>query len=95
MGFRRQTKTKGGFQLQDYQRLGQQVVNLYDELKPNRTALYRTNFIKGLLSGLGGVVGATVGIAVLLWLLSLFGQIPLIGHFVDAVKHTLQSRTAR
>jgi hypothetical protein len=85
-------KRSPGFAPEDYKRLGEQVVELYDELKPNRKALYRTNFVKGLLSGLGGVVGATVGIALLLWLLSLFGQIPFIGHFVDTVKHTLQNR---
>lgn len=85
-------KRAPGFTPEDYTRLGKQVVELYDELKPNRRALYRTNFIKGILSGLGGVVGATVGIAALLWLLSLFGQVPFIGHFVDSVKHTLQSR---
>jgi len=93
MKFGSRTKAKSGFQAEDYQRLGQQIVNLYDELKPDRAALYRTNFLKGLVSGLGGVVGATVGIALLLWLLSLFGQIPFIGHFVDAVRHTLQNRT--
>lgn len=85
-------KSSPGFAPEDYKRLGKQVVELYDELKPNRKVLYRTNFIKGILSGLGGVVGATVGIALLLWLLSLFGQIPFIGHFVDTVKHTLQNR---
>ncbi len=76
----------------NYQQLGRQVVELYDELKPNRAALYRTNFLKGVVSGLGGIVGATLGIAALLWLLSLFGQVPIVGHFVDTVRHTLQSR---
>jgi Domain of unknown function (DUF5665) len=76
-----------------YEDLGRQLEALYDSLNPNRKTVYRVNFIKGVWSGLGGVVGATVGIALLLWLLSLFGQIPLIGHFVDTVKHTLQNRT--
>jgi hypothetical protein len=78
-----------------YEALGRQLETFYDALNPDRKALYRTNFIKGIFGGLGGIVGATVGIAALLWLLSLFGQIPIIGHFVDAVKHTLQNRTAR
>lgn len=75
----------------DYENLGRQFVAVYDALNPDRKLVWRTNFIKGVLSGLGGVIGATLGIAVLLWILSLFGQIPLIGHFVDSIRHTLQS----
>jgi hypothetical protein len=92
MIFSKNKNNSGRFQAKDYQRLGRQVVDMYDELKPNRSAIYRTNFIKGLWSGLGGVIGATVGLALLLWLLSLFGQIPIIGHFVDTVRHTMESR---
>lgn len=83
--------TKADDKAKHYQELGRQLESLYDSLNPNRKAVYRTNFIKGLWSGLGGVVGATVGIALLLWILSLFGQIPIIGHFVDTVRHTLQN----
>jgi hypothetical protein len=75
----------------EYEDLGRQFVAVYDSLNPNRKAVYRTSLVKGLISGLGGVVGATVGIAILLWVLSLFDQIPFIGHFVDAIKHTLQN----
>lgn len=82
----------GQFTDEDYQRLGQQVVDLYDALKPNRTVLYRSSFFKGVVGGLGGVVGATVGVALLLWALSLFDQIPIIGHFVETVKHTIESQ---
>lgn len=76
---------------ENYTQLGRQVVDLYDELKPNRAALYRTNFLKGAVAGLGGVIGATVGIAALIWVLSFFGQIPIIGHFVDVVRNTIQN----
>ncbi|HEY1835494.1 MAG TPA: DUF5665 domain-containing protein [Candidatus Saccharimonadales bacterium] len=85
-------KQSARFTPQDYTRLGKQVVELYAELQLNRKVLYRTSFIKGILSGLGGVIGATIGVALLLWLLSLFGQVPFIGHFVESVKHTLQNR---
>jgi branched-subunit amino acid ABC-type transport system permease component len=76
----------------EQQKLGAMIESMYDTVRPDRGNLYRMAFLKGLIGGLGGIVGATVGIAVLLWLLSLFGQIPLIGHFVDSIRHTLQSR---
>jgi Domain of unknown function (DUF5665) len=85
-------KSKHEFSSDEYQWLGQQMVDVYDALTPKRSALYRTNFIKGVYGGLGGIVGATIGIAALLWLLSLFGQVPIIGHFVDTLKSTLQNR---
>lgn len=76
----------------EQQQLGSMIESMYDTINPNRAKLYRTAFFKGIINGLGGVVGATVGIALLLWLLSLFGQIPLVGHFVDSIRHTLQNR---
>lgn len=87
--FHKQTQS---FSDKDYQKLGQQVVDLYDAIRPDRKALYRANFFKGIMSGLGGVIGATLGVAVLLWVLSLFGQIPIVGHFIDVLKHTIQNR---
>lgn len=75
----------------DYENLGRQFVAVYDALNPDRKRVYRTSLIKGLITGLGGVVGATLGIAALLWILSLFDQVPLIGHFVDTVQRTLQN----
>lgn len=84
--------TKTDDKAKHYEALGKQLESLYDSLNPNRKAVYRTNFIKGIWSGLGGILGATIGIALLLWILSLFGQIPLIGHFVETVRHTLQNR---
>jgi hypothetical protein len=92
MVFRRHHQSASEQKVADQQKLGAMIESMYDAVNPNRTLLYRTAFLKGLISGLGGIVGATVGIAVLIWLLSLFGQIPLIGHFVDSVKHTLQTR---
>jgi len=92
MVFGRQHKSASEQKAADQQKLGAMIESMYDAVNPNRVVLYRTAFFKGIIGGLGGIVGATVGIAVLIWLLSLFGQVPLIGHFVDSVKHTLQSR---
>ena len=77
---------------QDYKKLGQQLVDLYETLRPNRAALYRTAFFKGVLTGVGGVVGATVVIALLIWLLSLFNNVPLIGGFMESIKNTLETQ---
>lgn len=76
---------------QQYERLGRQLAELFNELRPNHKALYRTSFLRGAAGGLGSIVGATVGIALLLWLLSLFSEVPILGHFLTSVRHTLQN----
>lgn len=76
----------------DYQKLGQQVAALYDSVNPDRAGLYRTAFLKGIVTGLGGVIGATVVIVILAWILSLFEQVPLLGPVFENVKNTIQSK---
>jgi Domain of unknown function (DUF5665) len=92
MFLRKGKKSPGQEKLEAQQRLGTMIEAMYDAVNPDRKALYRSAFLKGIAGGIGGIVGATVGIALLLWILSLFGQIPLVGHFVDSIRHTLQAR---
>ena len=50
-----------------YELMGKQLADLYAAVDPKKGAFYRTAFIKGILTGVGGVIGATVVIAILLW----------------------------
>lgn len=53
---------------------------------------YKQSFLKGMFQGLGGVVGATVLVALLIWVLSLFGDVPLIGRFTNKIEQTVESQ---
>lgn len=48
-----------------------------------------TNFVAGIFRGLGAVIGASVFIAFIIWLLALFGRMPLIGEYANEVKTTV------
>ena len=74
----------------DYRKLGEQIESMYDAVRPDRTALYRTSFLKGVATGVGGVVGATIVVALLIWLLSFFQEIPFLGHIVESARHSLE-----
>ena len=76
----------------DYEALGKQVMVLYDHINPDRKGLYRTAFLKGIVTGVGSVIGATLVITLLAWVLSLFGQIPFIGDISKDVQQTIESR---
>jgi hypothetical protein len=76
---------------QEYEQLGRMLENIYESGYIDRNQAYKTSFIKGLVSGLGGVLGATILIALLLWILTLFKQVPLVGPFLEKVRTTVQS----
>lgn len=49
------------------------------------------SLVRGVFAGLGGVIGATAGVAALLFLLQHFGShLPLIGHFLKALSETIK-----
>lgn len=60
----------------------------------DRKTLYLENFIRGIVFGAGGVIGATLLIGILAWILSLFDQIPLIGPFLDETRQTIEQNRA-
>ncbi len=48
-----------------------------------------TNFVAGVFRGLGAIIGASVFIATMIWLLTLFVDIPLIGEYASNAKSTV------
>jgi len=91
--FKKKKKTPAQERYEDYEKLGKQVAALYDHLNPDRHGLYRTAFLKGLITGVGSVVGATIVIAILAWVLTIIGHVPFLGPISDDVRGTLQSRS--
>ena len=76
----------------DYEQLGHMVANIYESGYLDRNKTYKMSFLKGVLGGLGGVIGATIVVGLLVWVLSFFHDVPLVGRFVDHFRHTVQMR---
>ncbi len=61
----------------------------------DKKKLYLNNFLRGMAFSAGGIIGATVLIALLLWILSIFNSVPFIGPFLentrDTIKHSQSS----
>ncbi|CAN5647937.1 hypothetical protein BH23PAT2_BH23PAT2_00340 [soil metagenome] len=75
----------------DYEQLGRMLEMTFMTGYSSRKRYYRMAFVKGLFTGLGSVIGATVVLALLLWTLSLFETFPLIGPVLEGFQDTVNS----
>jgi hypothetical protein len=51
-----------------------------------------SSFVRGAFAGIGGVLGATLGVALLVALLQLFGGFPVIGQYFKDIGQTIENR---
>ncbi len=72
--------------------LGQMLVNIYESGYLDKNQAYKQSFIKGMVGGFGGVLGATILVALFIWLLTLFGHVSLVRPVVDRLRHTVQTQ---
>ena len=82
----------------NHAKLGRQVEQLlFDDyiyiLGSTRKQVWGS-LLRGFFTGLGGVVGATLGVALLLALLHYLGGAPFIGHYIRGIADSI-SRTRR
>lgn len=62
--------------------------DLFYDFHRSRTQVYVMNFMRGIFFGLGSTLGATVVLAIIVWVLSQFtGIVPGLNDVVDTVKH--------
>lgn len=85
---KKQNKSPGD---DEYERLGKLLKHIIETGYPNQKQFYLFNFIRGILIGLGSVIGASIVVALLVWILSLFDEIPLLGPLIDNIQSSLKS----
>jgi hypothetical protein len=63
---------------------------LFNDYYLNRGAVYKMNFVRGLFFGLGSVLGGTVVISLLVWILSFFVDFFVLGEFFQDIQRLLE-----
>jgi hypothetical protein len=66
--------------------------DLFYDTYRHRAKVYRINFFRGLFFGLGSVIGGTVVLAIVVWLLSWLIGIPGLGHFISEIIDQINAR---
>lgn len=69
--------------------LGKKLQQFYNLGFINKKQALLFSFYKGIAYGFGIIIGGSVVVGFLLWFLSKFGQVPLIGHFTNSVRQTI------
>lgn len=65
---------------------------LFQDFNRSRFQVYKMNFVRGIFFGFGSVLGGTVVIAMLIWLLAtLSNYIPPLSDFFDGITKSLDS----
>lgn len=77
-----------------YINLGKQFQGLLDEnyavLQPAWPERIKISVLRGFFSGMAGVIGATIGIALLVFVLYQFQGVPVIGNFFENLANLLK-----
>lgn len=56
-----------------------------------RSRVYAVNFVRGIFFGFGTILGGTILVAALVWLLSQFVGIPVVGDALKDIINTIQN----
>ncbi len=70
--------------------LGKKLQQFYETGYVNKKQALSFTFVKAVITGFGIFLGGTILVALVLWILGFFDQIPLIEHIVRVINSGLQ-----
>lgn len=69
------------------------IQDMLEDMYMNRGSIYKVNFFRGVFFGFGSVLGGTILIALLVWVLAKLGAvIPFLSDFIQQILDALSTR---
>lgn len=65
---------------------------LFNDFHRNKFQVYWINFVRGVFFGFGVLIGGTVVVALVIWILSHFVTIPLIGEYIRQIIEVIEAK---
>lgn len=66
--------------------------DLFYDFNRNQAQIYKMNFLRGIFFGFGSVLGGTIVVAILIWVLSLLGGVfPPLENFFNGITDTVDA----
>jgi hypothetical protein len=72
--------------------LGKKIQAFFDHGYVNKKQALGFSFLKGMATGVGALVGGTIVAGLLIWALSGFKNLPLVGPITNQVQEALQKK---
>ncbi len=69
----------------------QLIEELFYDFHSSRAQVYFMNFTRGLFFGFGTILGGTVLVAILLWVLGQLAFFPYVGEYIQKIIETMQA----
>lgn len=74
-----------------YDQIAKALEALVDSGHIDHSRVYKVNFWRGVFFGLGAALGGTLVVASIIYILSLFTQIPVVGDLVETVRDSIDA----
>ena len=71
--------------------LGKQLDNFITLGYGSKSKAFGLSFLRGVATGLGILIGSSLGLVILLWVLSLLKSIPFVGDISSAIRDAINS----
>lgn len=68
----------------------QLLEELFNDFNRSRVQVYWMNFTRGIFFGFGTLLGGTVLVALLIWILGRFDSLPYIGEYIRNIINTMK-----
>jgi|GEM_PF-691441 len=81
------SKKKTELKPEDYERIGRQLVNVYETGFINDRKFYKMSLIRGILTGLGATIGATIVLSIVIWILS---SLPIVRDLTQGIRTDIE-----
>jgi hypothetical protein len=70
-------------------RLGKMLRDFAELGVVSRKELLWVSFLRGIAQGFGAIIGGTILIALFVWILGLFNEVPFLGEAADVITDTV------
>jgi hypothetical protein len=89
---KRKKNSKSAKEEPNYEQIGRMLVTIYETgyIRPGR--MLKMSFIRGIATGFGTVLGATIVVALVVWILSVFSDIPFFGPLFEEIRDPIKTQ---